>query len=367
MLEQYFSKITLDQDYKPYELGSIIIKYCESFPEIENASIALVGITNKENSGSTYIRKELYKLVAQTTLEHKIIDLGDLTEGETPADTHNQIKKVAEALHSKNVVTILLGTSLDQGEALYQSFESLGDLIETTLISSHLPVLEYQLLNRICNYEPNFLQNINALAFQAHYIPPKALDTLENLNFGHHRLGALKQNIEDSELYLRNSSVVIYDINAIKYSDAPGTKKAQPNGLSGEEACQLARYSGLSDSTKCFGLFEYEPQNDTQNITAMTIAQIVWYFIDGYANRALDTPELHDEFVKYRCDIQDNQPPILFLKSKRTNRWWMQIEHPADPSKTNLQLTIPCSYIDYQLSADGELPQRYMNAIKRLQ
>jgi len=103
----------------------------------------------------------------------------------------------------------------------------------------------------------------------------------------------------------------MFDLNAIKHSDAPGTKKIQPNGLTGEEACQLSRYSGISDATQCFGIFEYEPSIDEQGITAKVIAQMVWYFLDG--------------------------------------------------------LTFPCSYMDYQMAANGELPLRYMNAIKRLQ
>jgi len=77
--------------------------------------------------------------------------------------------------------------------------------VEATLISSHLPLLEYELLNRICGIEPNYLGQLNALGFQAHYVPPKAMNMLENLNFGHQRLGQLKSRIEDSELYLRNS------------------------------------------------------------------------------------------------------------------------------------------------------------------
>ncbi|PCJ63171.1 MAG: hypothetical protein COA58_16405 [Bacteroidetes bacterium] len=368
MLEQYFTKITLDEDYRPYELGSVIQKNTQIFPDLKNISIAILGVVSDlHTNGCSNIRKELYKLVTHTSLETKIADLGDITEGATPAETHLIIKSVTKELQQKKILTILLGTSLDQGEALYHSFENTETSIETSLISSHLPLLEYQLLRRICTYKPNYLSNINAIAFQSHYIPPKALDTLENLNFGHLRLGTLKSDIEESEIYLRNSEVVLFDLNAIKHCDAPATTQTQPNGLTGEEACQISRYAGVSDSTKCFGIFEYYPENDKNHLTAKTIAQLLWYFLDGFVGRANDAPQLHDEFVKYRCDINDNQPPILFLKSKRTNRWWMQIEHPTNPSEDKLKLTFPCSYLDYQFSASGELPQRYMNAIKRLQ
>jgi hypothetical protein len=44
----------------------------------------------------------------------------------------------------------------------------------------------------------------------------------------------------------------------------------------------------------------------------------------------------------------------------------MKIEHPAEPNNANLTLTIPCSYEDYQIAADGETPERYLNALQSL-
>jgi hypothetical protein len=197
---------------------------------------------------------------------------------------------------------------------------------------------------------------MHAIAFQAPYIASKAIDTLENLNFGHFRLGAIKNNIEDAELYLRNSAITLFDMNALKHADAPGQEMAQPNGLTAEEACQLARYSGISDVSDFFALFGLCPHTDTKSVTAKLAAQILWYYMDGVIHRTNDTPDRHDEFWKYRCDLKDNQPNVLFLKSKRTNRWWMQLgEH-----------YMPCSYADYTAAANGELSERYLNAIKKI-
>ena len=162
--------------------------------------------------------------------------------------------------------------------------------------------------------------------------------------------------MEDAELYLRNAAITLFDLNAIKHSDAPGKKEAQPNGLTNDEACQLARYAGLSDVSSFFGLFEYCPEHDLQNVTAKLAAQLIWYYLDGFTARTNDLPTMHNEFSKYRCDLKDNQLPILFLKSKRTNRWWMQLENH----------TIPCSYDDYQKAAAGELSERYLDALKKL-
>jgi hypothetical protein len=180
------------------------------------------------------------------------------------------------------------------------------------------------------------------------------------------RLGLLKTQLEDAELYLRNSALTLFDINAIKHYEAPGKKTTQPNGLTSEESCQIARYAGMSDSAMSFGLFGYDSQYDERGLTAALCAQIIWYYLDGFHHRMNDLPGVHSDFVKYRCDFSDEQVPILFLKSKKSSRWWMQIEHPADPQDSNKQLSLPCSYMDYQMAANGETPQRYLNALKKL-
>ena len=130
------------------------------------------------------------------------------------------------------------------------------------------------------------------------------------------RLGQLKSNIEESELYLRDSNLTLFDINAIQYSDAPGKETINPSGLTSEEACQISKYSGMSDENQCFGLFGYLPLLDNNGLTAALCSQLIWYFIDGFYSRVNDKLENHQDFTKYRCDFNDHNNPILFLKSK---------------------------------------------------
>jgi len=154
MLEQYFTKCSIEQEYKPYQLGSTLRLYDTEFPKIDQGQIAIIGVVSKNTNEISAIRHEIYSLVSHPILEDKVIDLGNVIEGETPAETHKKLKKISESLISQGVTSILLGTSLDQGEAQYQALQLENKLIETSLISSHLPLLEYQILNRICNYEP---------------------------------------------------------------------------------------------------------------------------------------------------------------------------------------------------------------------
>jgi hypothetical protein len=366
MLEEYFTPISLSQEYAPYQIGRTIQKYDTTFPELTSGKTALLTVV-EELGQYNAVRAALYSLVTHTGLTDKLIDLGDMLTGDKPADTNAGIQHISKTLRTQGISVIVLGADANQGEAMYRSFEGDEKQVEATLISSHLPLLEYELLNRICSIDPSYLGQLNALGFQAHYVPPKAMNMLDNLNFGHQRLGQLKSKIEDSELYLRNSDLVLFNLNAIKNTEAPAQKALQPNGLNSDDACHLARYSGMSDANIAFGFFGYFDSKNDSSLTSELIAQMIWYYIDGILCRVGDTPTSHSDFVKYRCDFSVHEDtPLLFLKSKRTARWWMQVEHPGYPENEKMHLIIPCSYEDYIEAANGEVPARYYHALKRV-
>ena len=368
MLEQYFNSIPIDQEYSQHKIGNQLDTYFNSFPDLRGKKLAIWGTEGVDSSKSAAnaIRYELYQLIADSKLDTQCADLGNILEGSTPKETNDTIYKVASALLNKEIVSIFLGSDADQVESFYRAFQVRQESIEVALISNTLPIREYELLHRMCTSEPNYLHQVNVLAFQAPYIPTMAFDLLENLNFAHLRLGALKTKIDEAEIYVRNTSLTVFDLHAIKHADAPATKVTVPCGLSGEEACQIARYNGLSDYSKCFAIVGLAPEKDTTHTTAALAAQMLWYYLDGFFNRIQDTPSMHNEFVKYRCDYSNDDAPILFLKSKKTSRWWMHIEHPAHPENNEKHILQPCSYEDYLEAANGGTPERYLDALKRL-
>lgn len=374
MFEEYLTSISISEKYKPHQIGALLSKYESTFPSLANKKIALLGVPegrgDAENIGTNKacieIRTELYKLVGNAAIEQYAVDLGDLLLGDSFDDTIIALKEVLTVLHKQKIITIVLGGSMELSQSLYTSFEEVAKNIDISMISPTLPILAGELLDRILKYQPDFLLNLNAIGFQGHYIPVKSLDVLQNLNFGHVRLGTLKKNIEDAELLLRNTNLVLFDIGVVKHADAPGNAFANPIGLDGDMACQLAWYAGVSDTSKCFGIFNTNPGLDDRNQTSKLASQVVWYFIDGFINRKHDHPSLHDEFIRYRCNLDNKQPDLLFHKSKRTNRWWMEIPHPRSLNNPDMNVTIPCSYSDYQTAAAGETPDRYLNALHKL-
>jgi arginase family enzyme len=168
-------------------------------------------------------------------------------------------------------------------------------------------------LRRICTYQPNFLFNINILGYQTYLVEDDSLAVLQKLFFEANRLGPIKKDITDAEPMIRNADMVTFNVSAIKQSDAPGHANGNPNGFSGEEACQLSWYSGLSDKVKTFGLYEMNPDYDEFRQSAKLTAQMLWYFVDGYYNRKNYNPILHQEFLKYRCTLAEGQPEVVFF------------------------------------------------------
>jgi hypothetical protein len=152
-------------------------------------------------------------------------------------------------------------------------------------------------------------------------------------------------------------------MGAVKQSDAPGNYYNNPNGLDSGEICQLSWYAGVSDMVKSFGIYEVNPEFDYRNQTCKLSAQMLWYFFDGYANRKGDLPGLHNEFVKYRCALSESQPDVIFYKSKRSERWWMEL--PVI-SKGTQPVLIPCSYADYQSATKGDMPERFWKALQKI-
>ena len=368
MFQEYFDPIPELNELSNYHLGANLEAYTSEFPSLDDKAIALFGINDTpSNTASTAVRAQLYKLVSVPMLTGKIADLGNIRGGETSADLRIALEEVCTTLLQREVIPVFIGNSNDLSLSLYRAFEGQIEHIEVSYLSSKLPLLDGEVLDSIVSHQPNHLFRLNPMGFQGHFLPPRALDVVQNLNFGHLRLGALTKNVEEAELLLRNTHLSIFHLNAIKQSDAPGTLDPSPTGIDANTMCQLAWYAGVSDTAKAFAILGLETELDYREQTSKLTAQTIWYFLDGVANRKNDHPNLHDEFLHYRCGLNSQQSDLLFHKSKRTNRWWMEVVHPRSKNNINRNLIIPCSYEDYLTATKGDLPARYLNAIQMLQ
>src|ERR1041384_3222256 len=100
---------------------------------------------------------------------------------------------------------------------------------------------------------------------------PRMLETMDKIRFDCYCVGSVKENIDEMEPVIRNSSLLSFDISAIAHAYAPANF-VSPNGLNGEEACVLMRYAGMSPNINSVGIYGYDVQHDKDELTAKQIA-----------------------------------------------------------------------------------------------
>jgi len=174
----------------------------------------------------------------------------------------------------------------------------------------------------------------------------------------------VRKSIHLTEPLFRDSDVAIFDISSVRQSDAPGSTTPSPNGFYGEEICLLARYAGISDNLKIFGLFDLNPDQDIRNQTAALSAQIIWFFLEGFSQKQYKTPHLSNansgRFIRYHVRVTDLDEDLIFVKSNLTERWWMEVQ-----AEDSGPFYIACSHEDYMKANHNEVPERWVIGSER--
>ncbi|OJU27934.1 MAG: arginase [Sphingobacteriales bacterium 41-5] len=360
-------EIAGDDTYNADQVGAKIHLHDEALPDVSAADIVVVGcgeqrgngILGPETNAPDVIRKHFYGLY----FWHEgiaIADLGNIKQGAGLSDTIAALRTVTEELTALNKTVIILGGSHDITLAQYEACKNQKKLIEATVVDAKIdldmesPFAADNFLMQMFTNDPNYLKHYNHVGFQSYLVHPGMLQTLDKLKFDFYRVGHVKDSIEEVEPGIRSSSLFSFDINAIANAYAPANKLT-PNGFTGEEACVLMQYAGMSTSVNTIGIYGYNPQYDVDELTAKQISHMLWYAIDGHHRKrnesALEDRDSFNEFQMIFSEVE-----TVFLQSKKTGRWWMQM-----PAKR----FIPCSYKDYLTAASDEIPNRWFRAQQR--
>lgn len=358
-------------------------KYVEenSFPFLNNTQIAIVGVNESRGAAvdydckhaSDYIRGQFYQLKLHA-VKTRIVDLGNLKLGVTVEDTYAALAEIISNLVQLKITPVIIGCSQDVTFAHYKAYKLLDHIINIVGVDARFdlglpsePLNSNTWLGNIVLDQPNYLFNYSHIGHQTYFVGQYAVNMMDNLFFDTYRLGQVRADVKELEPIVRNAEVLSVDLSSIRYSDAPGSVSPSPNGLDGENICQLMYYAGMSDKLEGIGLYEFNPINDKQDQTALLVAQMIWYFMDGYNNRKKDLPDSNSaQFTVYRVAINDNHEDINFLKSNTTGRWWMELPLKTTKRKLDRHHLIPCSYADYQTACNSEIPERWWQALKKL-
>jgi len=359
----------------PQQLGSKMVLHSnKEMPDLDKINIAIIGVL--ENRGDKNcnsevnldaIRKELYGMFPGNW-KVTIADLGDILPGNSKEDTFFALKKIASSLIKRKIVPIVIGGSQDLTYALYRAYDNLEQMVNLVSIDSRFDfgkenesISSDSFLTNIIIDEPNNLFNFCNIGYQTYYNSQEEIDLIDKLFFDAYRLGQVSNNISISEPVFRDADLVSLDLSSVKSSDSGNFTTFNPNGFNGKEICSLSRYAGISDKVSSFGIFNHNNSKQEASI----VAQIVWYFVEGFHFRSNEYPfGSRENYLKYIVPLAEED--LVFYKSDKTDRWWIEIPFISSSSnKLKKNTLLPCSYEEYLEACNQEMPERWWKAQRK--
>lgn len=361
------------------KLGSSLRIHTHSFPDLEGAHYAIVGVDEFRRShfenlydAPDAVRLKFYELYKPPT-NLVGVDLGNIKAGNTPEDTDSAVRNVVAALVTNHIPVIILGGTQELTMAMHQGYERLEVAVNHTIIDSRIDMGEFReplspdnYLSKIVLHDPSYLFTLSVLGYQSYYVDPQVTELMDKMYFDYVRLGELNADPTLAEPILRNSDLFSFDMLSVRNEAAPGTH--EPNGLTGELACRMFRYAGLSEKVSSLGVFNYNVAEDVNGQQATLIAQMIWYFLEGLSGRVKEFPLVRKQnFMEYKVQIPDVDEDIVFYKSKRTDKWWIKIPYVVKGSNyADRSHLMPCGYTDYQKASRGEMPELWWKTFQKL-
>ena len=384
-LNDYFNPVSIERPYFDNMTAQAsfphnIAVHTDNSPlkDISKYNIAILGVPegrNSPNSGSLkspdIIRGELYKL-AKIPGKPKIIDLGNMKQGVTFNDTIAGLTDILSLLIHDHLFPLIIGGSSALVPAIDKALSQQKIRYTLTAVDPRIDFSNerkypdsFNYLNTIINNHRSTFDHYINIGYQTYLNDQQVINRFLKRRSELVRIGDVRQAIYLTEPLFRDSDVAIFDISAVRQSDAPGTISPSPNGFYGEEICLLSRYAGISDNLKVFGLFDVNPEFDSRSQTSGLAAQILWFFLEGFSQKQFETPVLSvrnsGRFIKYHVRISDLEDDMIFIKSNLTDRWWIELSSEKDKN-----LYVACSHEDYLKANRNEVPDRWVKAVERL-
>lgn len=361
-------------------LGRRIRIHSQQFgiPDLEGVTLAIIGVLENRNDinyiGEDFqineIRKSLYSLFPGSW-NSVIADLGDINKGETVEDTYFALKTTLSILIQKGITPIIIGGSQDLTYATYRAYDSLIPMVNIVNVDAKFdlgdsakPIKNNSFVGKVILDEPYNLFNYATIGYQTYFNSQEEIDLMEKLYFESYRLGEISKDVTIVEPVMRDANIVSIDLNSIKSSELSTNQKVSPNGLDGKEICAISRYAGISNKVTSFGIYEYKPSNDDE-ITAMLVAQIIWYFIEGVNFRVKDDDFLDEDNYQKFITLADYQE-LVFYKSNKTGRWWIEMPFLSEVNtKLKRHTLLPCMHDDYLNACNDIVPERWYKAFQK--
>lgn len=383
-LNQYLDPVCLDRPEVEQLTGAaafphnvIVNTGNKPVDDLAGFAVALLGVPDDRssvNAGAAgapdAIRKNLYSF-SRIPGRLKIIDLGNLKPGAEFEDTIAGLRDVLVQLMSYNIVPVVIGGTSAIMPSIDRCFSALRQSWSLVSVDSRLdftaekkPADSLNWMNEIIYRSGSRLSHLSAIGHQTYLTDQQVVNRFNRRHYDMMRIGEVRAAVHETEPLFRDAAAAIFDIGAVRQSDAPGTVLPSANGFYGEEICLLARYAGLSDNLKIMTLTEVNPVLDNRSQTSHLAAQLIWFFLEGFAQKQYEIEYLSDQmntrFTRYHVTLSDLEDEAIFIKSIITERWWIEIRDTDGQPHY-----LACSYDDYLMANRDQVPERWTRAMLR--
>ena len=379
----YFSPLSRNEEQNISKIGCNIHRHTEmGFPEIDQGGVAIIYVPEFRGDKKVLereiypesFRDFLFDLCLGQDWNLPLYDLGNILPGNDINDTYFAVAQVVSELVKRKTIPVIIGGSQDLTIAIYGGYEKLEQTINLCCVDHKLDLGDPEteahadgFISQLLLQRPCYLFNHANIGLQAPFASQAEFDLFEKLYFDICRLGEFNTDFKLAEPHLRNSDILSIDFRSVKASELLNLQYNSPNGFYADQICQIAKYAGISDKLTSFGLFNYEPER-SKGTASFLLAQIIWYFIDGVAQRKGDFPVgSKKDYLKFTVHLEDFNEQLVFYKSNKSERWWMEVPYPPKKgSKYDRHHLVPCDQNDYELAMKNEIPNLWWKTYQKL-
>ncbi len=303
------------------------ISKVDSIPS--NDKIAFLG----PPSGGDKIRSEI-NLLELHNVANYLCDLGNYTS----AGSKILVEIIREFVESGQKLVCCLSHKIEENVK-----EVLPSTFLQTVFISNTPEIRYQ--------------DQTYLGIQRHLTPPGFdMDATKHIP-----LGALRCNIENAEVVMRNAECVWVDLNVLKYSENLGSMSSSAAGLTIEELCMITKYVGASNNLKVLFLVGYDENSDPFGMSRKNLASLLWYLLEGFGIRLAELKTTVD-FQEYTVVPENSTAELVFIEDRRSGRWWVELfSEEADKD-----VRVACTRQDYVDACNNRISDRITSLITHI-
>lgn len=346
MLNHWFKPV---QDYHNEDFSSsitpslrdqLLLHKTSDFPSLEKTKIAIIGSGNEAD----LLREYLYNY-ATIQSDFTICDLGNYLN----RDVSFIIQSFKEIVDGAKILPIILGADATTKESIIK-FLNQANALNHVWISNNCNGLQvYDDLN----------EKIGCIGFQAHLSNTETYNILSDLSINSMRLGQLRARFDEAEACLRDAHWVHFDPSVLKISESNYFPYSNASGMTTEECCQLMHYAGIGNNIKILSFESISDQYNNDRLRQL-MAQVIWYFMDGIRKKVDDTPSDISQTTSFIVNPEKFERSLKFIKNNQTNRWWLEIAQDNDNNATRF---LPCTYNDYLLACNNQIPDRIIKVM----